>query len=197
MSEKMVQKKATKKRNILAAAQRLFLAKGVSKTSIADITQAANVGKGTFYLYFRDKEDLIDQLFYQIGRDIIDQAILYADEHRTDCFADTIVICVDWIITYFSEHIDILALVSHYCSWSLMERDLTSFDENPLQKDILLHMMDSPAAARYDPDELLKIIFIVMETCIAVCYSCLIKQVPDTLDNMKPVLYQTIHKIFE
>jgi AcrR family transcriptional regulator len=40
------------------AAQRRFLAHGVSETTIDQITSAAGVAKGTFYLYFSSKEDI-------------------------------------------------------------------------------------------------------------------------------------------
>lgn len=38
---------------------------GVKKTSIADITNAAGVAKGTFYLFFRSKEEFFFDLFEQ------------------------------------------------------------------------------------------------------------------------------------
>jgi AcrR family transcriptional regulator len=40
------------------AAERLFLEHGVAQTTIEQITSAADVAKGTFYLYFSSKEDL-------------------------------------------------------------------------------------------------------------------------------------------
>jgi TetR/AcrR family transcriptional repressor of nem operon len=45
--------------DLLAAGRELFLAKGVAATSLDDITRAAGVSKGLFYLYFRAKEDLV------------------------------------------------------------------------------------------------------------------------------------------
>jgi AcrR family transcriptional regulator len=43
---------------LMNAAQRLFLEQGVGPTTIEQITAAAEVAKGTFYLYYRSKEDL-------------------------------------------------------------------------------------------------------------------------------------------
>ncbi len=42
--------------DLMNAAQRLFLRRGVAATSIEQITEAAGVAKGTFYLYFDTKE---------------------------------------------------------------------------------------------------------------------------------------------
>ncbi len=40
----------------------LFEHKGIPATSINDIVRRAGIAKGTFYLYFRNKEDLIDSV---------------------------------------------------------------------------------------------------------------------------------------
>lgn len=47
---------------MLDAAQQLFLDKGIGATSIDDIASAAQVAKGTFYLYFPSKEALLHAL---------------------------------------------------------------------------------------------------------------------------------------
>jgi len=48
--------------DILAAATRVLAEKGLHRTKIADIAAAADVGVGTFYLHFPDKETLFDAL---------------------------------------------------------------------------------------------------------------------------------------
>ncbi|MGD1066390.1 MAG: TetR/AcrR family transcriptional regulator [Vulcanimicrobiaceae bacterium] len=53
---------AVRREELLDAAQRLFLARGVAATSVDDIVAAADVAKGTFYLYFPSKEALIGGL---------------------------------------------------------------------------------------------------------------------------------------
>jgi len=48
------------RRRLLAAATRLLAEKGLHQTKISDIATAADVGVGTFYLHFPDKETLFD-----------------------------------------------------------------------------------------------------------------------------------------
>src|SRR5262245_2192420 len=43
---------------LMNAAQRLFLEQGVGPTTIEQITSAAGVAKGTFYLHFSSKEEI-------------------------------------------------------------------------------------------------------------------------------------------
>jgi AcrR family transcriptional regulator len=47
---------------LMNAAQELFLDQGVAPTTIERITAAAQVAKGTFYLYFKSKEDIVRAL---------------------------------------------------------------------------------------------------------------------------------------
>jgi AcrR family transcriptional regulator len=53
---------SSEKRNaIVSAATGLFQNKGLGETSIDDIVNRAGIGKGTFYKYFKDKDDLFVQ----------------------------------------------------------------------------------------------------------------------------------------
>lgn len=57
------------KKEILNAAQTLFLSKGYEETSISDIMDLAGGAKGMFYRFFQSKEDAMhalgDQMFFQ------------------------------------------------------------------------------------------------------------------------------------
>ena len=59
---KVENNKLNKQRSLLNSAFELFTTKGVSKTSIAEISSKAGMAKGTFYLYFRDKFDIRNRL---------------------------------------------------------------------------------------------------------------------------------------
>jgi AcrR family transcriptional regulator len=54
---------------LLDAARHLFLEQGVGPTTIEQITAGAQVAKGTFYLYFKSKDDLRSALGERFGRD--------------------------------------------------------------------------------------------------------------------------------
>ena len=54
--------KKEKENKLMEKALKLFTEKGVNNTSIQDIADEAGVGKGTFYLYFKDKYDIRDKV---------------------------------------------------------------------------------------------------------------------------------------
>jgi len=57
--------KEAKKKEIVAAALKEFAKRGVANTKMADIAQAAEIGKGTIYEYFRDKNEIFLESFHQ------------------------------------------------------------------------------------------------------------------------------------
>lgn len=66
----MVRRPSPGKRDrYLQAALQLFVRRGVQQTSTAAIAAQAGTGAGTLFLYFPTKQDLINQLALQIGRE--------------------------------------------------------------------------------------------------------------------------------
>jgi AcrR family transcriptional regulator len=71
--------KATKKeivtafrtREILAAARKLMEQRGLKAMTMEEIAAAAGVAKGTLYLYFQSKDELILAMISQVGEDIL------------------------------------------------------------------------------------------------------------------------------
>lgn len=55
---------------ILEEAERLFSVKGYYQTSVKEITDAASVGTGTFYIYFENKLSLYQVILEQYGKSI-------------------------------------------------------------------------------------------------------------------------------
>jgi TetR/AcrR family transcriptional regulator, transcriptional repressor for nem operon len=51
-----------RRNDLLDAAQSLVVEKGVAAVTLDDVTRRAGVAKGTFYLYFRSKDDLVAAL---------------------------------------------------------------------------------------------------------------------------------------
>jgi len=54
--------KARRRESILGAARTVFAEKGYHQSSVADILAAADIARGTFYLYFDSKRAIFDEL---------------------------------------------------------------------------------------------------------------------------------------
>lgn len=57
--------------DLLKAARRLFLAEGYRRTSVSAIVRAAGVAQGTFYLYFKSKEQVMAVLRVEVLEDYV------------------------------------------------------------------------------------------------------------------------------
>src|SRR4051794_2375884 len=55
------QKRQTRSR-LLEAGSRMFNEKGFAETSIDDIVEQVGASRGTYYLYFKSKQELVDEL---------------------------------------------------------------------------------------------------------------------------------------
>jgi TetR/AcrR family transcriptional repressor of nem operon len=91
--------------DLLAAAQELFVTKGVGATTLEDITNGAGVSQGLFYHYFRSKEDLIyalqEQFSARSAQRILDAAAKQAD------WAAKLDACVEASFSSFRESHDL------------------------------------------------------------------------------------------
>ena len=59
---------------LLEAAERVFASKGVERCTVSDITEEAGAAKGTFYLYFNTKDDIINGVVDRIAERMVDAA---------------------------------------------------------------------------------------------------------------------------
>ena len=62
------------KQKLLEASRKIICEKGLANTSVEEITAAAGVSKGTFYTYFRRKEDVVYELSDLMFHEILDRA---------------------------------------------------------------------------------------------------------------------------
>jgi AcrR family transcriptional regulator len=78
-SGRVSRKRARTRAELLAAARAVFATQGFHDASIAQITAQADVGVGTFYLHFRDKEEIFSTLLEE-GFDEMRTGVLAAVE---------------------------------------------------------------------------------------------------------------------
>ncbi|HMW06759.1 MAG TPA: TetR/AcrR family transcriptional regulator [Leptospiraceae bacterium] len=64
-----------KKKDILAASVQVFAEKGFHAAGIADIARKLGMGHGTFYRYFKNKEDIFHSAVNEILKEIVSIAI--------------------------------------------------------------------------------------------------------------------------
>ncbi len=65
------------KRKLLEAAKKIVCEKGLINTSVEEITKACGVANGTFYTYFKRKEDVVFALSREMYQEIYNKALIH------------------------------------------------------------------------------------------------------------------------
>src|ERR1700687_1629164 len=66
---------------VYEAARDLFMSRGIQATTVKDITDAADLGKGTFFNYFQTKEHIL-AMFYERQLERAEDALRAAHDRR-------------------------------------------------------------------------------------------------------------------
>ena len=74
-------KRARNRSALIASARHLFAQVGFEAATIAAIAESADLGFGTFYRYFPNKEAILDAVL-EIGRLELDKALTHSDNER-------------------------------------------------------------------------------------------------------------------
>ncbi|HGH7181686.1 TPA: TetR/AcrR family transcriptional regulator [Bacillus luti] len=71
---RIVKEYEERRKEILETAERLFITKGYTKTTVNDILKEIGIAKGTFYHYFKSKEEVMDEIIMRIIKEDVAKA---------------------------------------------------------------------------------------------------------------------------
>lgn len=71
---RVVKEYEERRKEILETAECLFITKGYTKTTVNDILKEIGIAKGTFYHYFKSKEEVMDEIIMRIIKEDVAKA---------------------------------------------------------------------------------------------------------------------------
>lgn len=187
--DKITKKKNEKYTKILDTALGLFEKNGTHLVSIDEIVKGAGVAKGTFYLYFKDRYDLISTL-------IIEKASKYmsllSDEYEPSNFGD-----VSTSVRHYIEYIsDFLQKNKTLCI--LIEKNLNTCvnavaqtKEGPI-KELYEKIFSELINCGVAEAEARAKLYLYIELIVSSCCNAIIRETPYTIEELKPHLCQII-----
>ena len=89
-----------------------------------------------------------------------------------------------------------LYLIRRNFSWPMVEHELSQ-PSDPVWQDLASALEHSPLMERYTPEELFRLIFVLVEMCGSICYASIIEGRPAGIEQMKPILYDIVRKSLE
>lgn len=187
-------KKLEKKIKIIETAFSLFKQKSVGSTAVDDVVKSAGIARGTFYLYFRDKSDLVDQLVMyksaeymkEIFRDLFDKADINTMDVRT--LAENF---ISGYIDFLIQHKEILAVLSKNMSSCIREQTEAPDPEFGSYFEVILRKMTEYG---YDSLKAKKIMYILMDMIGSVCCDAIMLGKPYTIEEIRePIITSALN----
>lgn len=187
--------KRQKRERLLNKAYELFTTKGFTNTSISDIVENADVAKGTFYLYFKDKYDLKDKLVEYKTQELFLAANTSLEENNIHGLEEQLIFIIDFIVEKLRNDKGLLRLISKNLIMGALRQTLISTDkrDNEVYNNFL-KLIENDESEYNDIDVLL---FTVVELAGSTCFNSIIYNEPLPLDEYKPYLYRTVRLIID
>lgn len=194
MGGKLIEKKKQKLASLYNAAYDLLTSNGIRNTVIDDVVKHAGVAKGTFYLYFKDKDDLVDKVIIRKTSALINGAIEALQKtSRTSPkdFRQSVIFISDYLIGFFSDDKKFLELIHGNLSLNLYKR-LMDCEELAFARETFLrnYVLGGGTA-----ESAQKKLYLITDLICSVCYNAIALEFPYTMDEIREDLYDSINHI--
>ena len=194
--------KQNKRNSLLTNAYDLFVNQGFNKTTISDIAKHSGLAKGTFYLYFKDKYDLRDELIARKSAQLLLEAqqAMKVRPVPIKGLEDYLLAMVDYVLNYLQRNKMLLKFITKNLSWGIfrhaVEKQTGGSTSNNLGEFYDTYLM-ALKADNYECDDPELLLFTIIELVSSTSYSCIMYDSPCSMEAYLPHLHQTIHLILE
>ena len=194
--------KQNKRNSLLTNAYDLFVNQGFNKTTISDIAKNSGLAKGTFYLYFKDKYDLRDELIARKSAQLLLEAQQAMKVRPVPIrgLEDYLLAMVDYVLNYLQRNKMLLKFISKNLSWGIFRHAVEKTAENPSSSNLgefYDNYLMALKADNYECDDPELLLFTIIELVSSTSFSCIMYESPWTMEEYLPHLHQTSHLILE
>ena len=188
-----------KKQRLLDTAFSLFSDKGIKNTSIQEIVDSANVAKGTFYLYFKDKYELQDILITSKSEKLFNDALNELRKNYIQNFSDQIIFIINYVIDELKKKPMLLKFISKNLSWGIYNKSIIKIYENGENSEsgfynLFIKGIKENNIKLKNPEVTL---FMIIELVSSTCFTSILEKKPLPIDEYKPYLYDAIRQFIK
>lgn len=189
--------KDNKEERLLDEGFKLFTKKGIKDTSIQDIVDNANVAKGTFYLYFKDKYELRDILIMKKSQKLFNDALAKLQKSKIADFCDRIIFIIDYVIDELTKNPLLLQFIAKDLGWGVFNKTILNVyskyedEENGVYNMFLKGVKENNINLK-KPEVTL---FMILELVSSTCFTSILYKEPLPIKEYKPFLYEEIRKL--
>lgn len=196
IKSKIEKNKEEKRERLLASATALFAEKNFNNTSISDIVNKARVAKGTFYLYFKDKYDIRNQIVQEISTDLFDEAMKELKKHpEITHFDDSMIFIINHVIDALVANPTYLTLMNKDLSLGVYSQELTKILEETDHLSLYELFKEGVERENLNIKNIDITFFTIVELVGSTCFSCIVNKVPCPIKDYKPFLFDLIRTL--
>ena len=181
---------------LLETAFKLFTEKGIKETSIQDIVDNAQVAKGTFYLYFKDKYEIRDILIAKKSHTLFNDALKELRKNYISNLSDQVIFIINYVIDKLTKAPELLKFISKNLSWGIYNKTILKVYEESEDSvyTLFLKGVKENNIKLENPEVTL---FMIIELVSSTCFNSILYKEPLPINEFKPYLYNTIRKLIE
>lgn len=184
-------KKLEKKMKILDTAFSLFKDSSISATAIDDIVKATGIARGTFYLYFKDKSDLIEQIILYKSTEYMKEILrntLEKEKHEDFSFIELAREFLNCFIDFLIKNKDILPVMSKNLSSCIKHLpDFYDSEISQIYERMIGHMVDMS----YTPETAHMTAIIVIDMAGSVCSDAILHSKPFPIEEIRDTVVES------
>lgn len=192
---KLEENKLRKRNKILEAAYDLFAKNGINTTPIDEVVKRAGVAKGTFYLYFRDKYDLMDQIILHKSTIVIKAVFEQMKKISTEqemTAVDQILFFVDSIIDTMKENRELLAVITPKISVLFT----SILDESNQEMRAEIHeIITMFSQFGYNYETARRQMYLLSAMISSVCSNAILSESPFKIEEIRPEIHHMVRKL--
>lgn len=190
------EKKRKKRKDLLNAAYELFTSQGIFDTSVSDIVKKADMAKGTFYLYFKDKYEIRTELVKQKAGELFSVVRAKTQNETFNTLEETVIKLVDIIIEELNADKTLLEFIAKNLRWGIFHKVILE-GGNEVSDSFYDWYSEIVIASgrKFRNHELM--IYMIVELVNSTCYNVILYDEPVSMEELKEELFHLIPVIIK
>lgn len=188
------EKDSEKEARLLSSGFKLFTNKGFKETSIQEIVDDAQVAKGTFYTYFKDKFELRNVLIAKKSNKLFNDAFKELQKSNITKLDEQVIFIIDYIIDVLNKNQILLQFIAKNLSWGIYTKTINELYQNTEAEESSIYQLFLKGIQeqniRLDNPEVT--LYMIIELVSSTCFNSILYKEPLPIQEFKPYLYAEI-----
>ena len=193
------EKDSEKEARLLDSGFKLFTHKGFKETSIQEIVDEAQVAKGTFYTYFKDKFELRNVLIARKSNKLFKDAFKALQKTDIKKLDEQVIFIIDYIIDVLNKNQILLQFIAKNLSWGIYTKTINEiYQSNEATENSIYQLfLNGIKEQNIKLDNPEVTLYMIIELVSSTCFNSILYKEPLPIQEFKPYLYKEIKNLIK